>query len=155
MTIVVGIFSPIDVFVVTNMKNKFVATFILLAAGLVFNDVASVEAKPFTKRQIRQIRQALPQLSIEGPDAVYRCHGTFSNYKEPQQCIKAREIKDLSYNICRTNLFPMACDTVSYINQAEMNAIRNEGPDNAMRAIGGGPSLGGGPVDNAIRSLGD
>ncbi|MFM2303870.1 MAG: hypothetical protein RLZZ135_1280 [Cyanobacteriota bacterium] len=30
-----GIFSPIDVFVVTNMKNNFVATFMLLAAGLV------------------------------------------------------------------------------------------------------------------------
>jgi hypothetical protein len=28
------------------MKNNFVATFMLLAAGLVFNDVASVEAKP-------------------------------------------------------------------------------------------------------------
>jgi hypothetical protein len=151
MTIVVGIFSPIDVLVVTNMKNNFVATCILLAAGLVFNDVASVEAKP-TKRQIRQ---ALQQLSIEGPDAVYRCHGTFSNYKDPQQCINAREIKDLSYNFCKTNQFPMACDALSYINQAEMNAIRNDAQDNAMRSIGGGPSLGGGPVDDAMRSLGD
>jgi hypothetical protein len=154
MSIVVSIFSPIDVLVVTNMKNNFVATFILLAAGLIFNDVASVEAKP-TKRQIRQIRQALQQLSIEGPDAVYRCHGTFSNYKDPQQCINAREIKDLSYNYCKTNQFPMACDALSYINQAEMNTMRNDAQDNAMRAIGGGPSLGGGPVDNAMRSLGD
>ena len=136
------------------MKNNFVATFILLAAGLVFNDVASVEAKP-TKRQIRQ---ALQQLSIEGPDAVYRCHGTFSNYKDPQQCIKAREIKDVSYNLCTTNQFPMACDALSYINQAEMNAIRNEGPDNAMRAIGAGDnmkSLGNSVQDYSIKALGD
>jgi hypothetical protein len=150
MSIVVSIFSPIDVLVVTNMKNNFVATFILLAAGLVFNDVASVEAKPFTKRQIRQLLQ---QLSIEGPDAVYRCHGTFSNYKDPQQCIKARELKDLSYTVCsriKTNQFPMACDALSYINQAEMNAMRNDAQDNAMRSLSGGDDQ-----DYGMKALGD
>jgi hypothetical protein len=137
------------------MKNNFVATFILLAAGLVFNDVASVEAKP-TKRQLQQ---QIQQIGMEATDAVYRCHGTFSNYKEPQQCIKARQVKDAVYSFCfRANRVPMACDIFSSISQAEMNAIRNEGPDNAMRAIGASDnmkSLGDSVQDYGMKALGD
>ena len=150
-------FHRIDVFAVTNitnMKNNFVATFILLAVGLIFNDVASVHGQP-TKLD-RRTQQQLQQISIEATDAVYRCRGTFSNYKEPQQCNKARVIKDVMHKYCFTaNSVPIACDIFSSMSQAEMNANRDESVDNAMRAIGGGPSLGGGPVDNAMRSLGD
>jgi hypothetical protein len=139
--------TPINVFVVTNMKNNFVATFMLLAAGLIFNDVASVEAKP-TKRQLLQ---QLQQIGMEATDAVYRCHGTFSNYKDPQQCIKAREVKDVAHNFCfRANRLPMACDIFSSISQAEMNAIRNDAQDNAMKALGGGDDR-----DYGMKALGD
>jgi hypothetical protein len=112
------------------MKNNFVATFILLAAELVFNDVTSVHGKP-TKRnpngwkgwQVEQVRS-------EGIDAIYECHGTFSNYKDPQKCNRASRIKGtLSDGCAAIDPDPIACKILSSMERAEEIADQHEALD--------------------------
>jgi hypothetical protein len=135
MTIVVSIFSPIDVFEVTNMKNVCNATFMLLVAGIVFNDVASVEGKPTKRNPNGWQGWQMQQVQIESTDAVYRCHGTLSNYKEPQQCNKASRIKNTLVDLCNT-ADPIACRLLSYMTQAEINAYQQETADNGIKGLG-------------------
>ena len=92
------------------MKNNFVATFMLLLAGLIFNDVASVQGKPTKNEKIQQ-------LALEGSDAIYRCYGTFSK-REPEQCNKADQIKSLLAYGC-DEADPIACKYLSYLVDAE------------------------------------
>ena len=140
------------------MKNNFVATFILLAVGLVFNDVASVHGKP-TKRQIQQQIQQInseatnagfvfnavgsveekptkrnltgwqdwqvTQVNLAGTDAIYRCNGTFTNYKESQACYKAAQIRGALVESCVAT-DPIACKLLSVMDYAEFNAFQVE-----------------------------
>jgi hypothetical protein len=117
------------------MKNNFVATFMLLAAGLVFNDVASVHGKPTKRNPNGWKGWQMQQVQIEGTDAVYRCHGTLSNYKDPQQCNKASRIKSNLVDLCNA-ADPIACQLLSYMTQAEINAYQQETVDNGMKGLG-------------------
>jgi hypothetical protein len=129
----VGIFSPINVFVVTNMKNNFVATFILLAVGLIFNDVASVHGKP-TKGNPNDWKDwQILKFNVEGTSAIYRCYGTFSDYKDPQECNRADLIKGMLFDWCVAT-DPIACELLSIMTQAEITANNVEAAKMVKRA---------------------
>ena len=100
------------------MKNNFVATFMLLAVGLIFNDVASVEGKPTKGNPYGWQGWQVTQINLAGTDAVFKCYGTFSNYREPQQCNKADRIKGVLANGCDA-ADPIACQLLSNMRQAD------------------------------------
>ena len=83
------------------MKNNFVATFILLAAGLVFNDVASVHGKP-TKRDRR-----LQQQDESVDNAIRSLGGESVDNAYPNGA----------------NIYPNV-DTRSLVNEAQDNAMK-------------------------------
>jgi hypothetical protein len=114
------------------MKNNFVATFILLAAGLVFNDVASVHGKPAIRNPRGWQGWQVTQVDREGTDAIFKCHGTFSNYKDPQQCIKASRIQSTLEDLC-TATDPIACELLTSMTQAEAIAYQHEALDTVKR----------------------
>jgi hypothetical protein len=114
------------------MKNNFVATFMLLAAGLVFNDVASVEGKP-AKRNLREWPAwEVVRVHNDGTGAIFKCHGTFNNYKNPRACYSAALIKGALVDMCAA-ADPIACKLLSGMKQAEMTAYQVEGAETVRR----------------------
>jgi hypothetical protein len=114
------------------MKNNFVATFMLLVVGLVFNDVASVEGKPAIRNPNGWQGWQVKQVQRQGPDAIFRCHGTFNNYKDPQECDKADRMKGILVDLCAT-ADPIACKLLSGMRQAEITAYQVEGAETVKR----------------------
>jgi hypothetical protein len=117
------------------MKNNFFATFILLVAGLIFNDVASVEAKPTKRNPNGWKKWQIQQVNIEGTNAIYRCYGTISKYKEPQQCNKADRIKGTLAYWCDA-ADPIACKLLSNMTQVEAAANFAEAGEMAKQLAG-------------------
>jgi hypothetical protein len=118
------------------MKNNFVATFILLAVGLIFNDVASVEGKPTKGNPYGWQGWQVTQVNLAGTDAVFKCYGTFSNYREPQQCNKADRIKGVLANGCDA-ADPIACQLLSNMVEAENTASLVEASKGLKSVTGG------------------
>jgi hypothetical protein len=117
------------------MKNIFIATFMLLVAGLVFNDVASVWAKSTKRNPNGWKKWQIQQVNIEGTNAIYRCYGTMSKYREPQQCNKADRIKGALANGCDA-ADPIACKLLSNMIQVEAAANFAEAGENAKELAG-------------------
>jgi hypothetical protein len=112
------------------MKNNFVATFILLAVGLIFNDVASVHGKPTKRNPNGWQRWQIEQVSLEGINAIYRCYGVSSDYKYPKECDRAERIEGNLVNFCDAG-DPISCKILSTMLQAKTIA---EGADAAKTA---------------------
>jgi hypothetical protein len=127
------LYHRIDVFVLTNMKNNFVATFILLAVGLIFNDVASVHGKPAISKPGGWQEWEIVQVNLNGTNAIYRCNGTFTKYKEPEECDKAARIIGTLIDLCAAT-DPIACKLLSIMNQAQLTALQVEQAEMIRRA---------------------
>jgi hypothetical protein len=76
----------------------------------------------------------IQQVNREGTDAIYRCHGTFSNYKNPQQCNKASLINSTLVDWCAAT-DPIACKLLSSMRQAEAIAYQYEALDRVKNVI--------------------
>jgi hypothetical protein len=118
------------------MRNNFAATFILLAVGLIFNDVASVHAKPTIQNPYGWKGWQIQQINTEGTNAIFRCYGTFTDYREPQECYKADRIKGFLANGCDAR-DPIACELASNMIQAEATAVQVEASKGLKSVTGG------------------
>jgi hypothetical protein len=107
-----------------------------LVAGLIFNDVASVEGKPEIPNPRGWQGWQVTQVHSEGTGAVFKCYGTFSNYKEPQECYKADRIKGNLVNWCNA-ADPIACQLLSNMIEAENTASQVEA-SKAFKSVSGG-----------------